>query len=99
MNIVSVSRSVVSAHKLRGRRYSSEGKQRGEREKEKEGKREDKENRWLSGRANAGDMGLIPGQGTKTPHAVGQPSPCTTTTELAFYSPGAATTEPTCCNY
>ena len=26
--------------------------------------------------SNAGDMGLIPGQGTKTPHALGQLSPC-----------------------
>ena len=32
--------------------------------------------------SNAGDMGLIPGQGTKIPHAVGQLSPLTTTTEL-----------------
>ena len=31
---------------------------------------------------NAGDSGLIPGQGTKIPHAVGQLSPCATTTEL-----------------
>ena len=30
---------------------------------------------------NAGDMGLIPGQGTKIPHATGQLSPCATTTE------------------
>ena len=32
---------------------------------------------------NAGDVGLIPGQGTKIPHAARQLSPCTTTTELA----------------
>ena len=32
---------------------------------------------------NAGDAGLIPAQGTKIPHAVGQPSPHATTTELA----------------
>ena len=32
--------------------------------------------------ANAGDVGSIPGQGTKTPHAVGQLSPRATTTEL-----------------
>ena len=32
---------------------------------------------------NAGDMGSIPGQGTKIPHATGQLSPCATTTELA----------------
>ena len=35
---------------------------------------------------NAGDMDLIPGQGTKILHAVGQLSPC------------AANTEPTCHN-
>ena len=28
-------------------------------------------------------MGSIPGQGTEIPHAVGQLSPCATTTELA----------------
>ena len=27
--------------------------------------------------SNAGDMGLIPGWGTKTPNAMGQLSPCT----------------------
>ena len=32
--------------------------------------------------SNAGDTGLIPGQGTKIPHAAGQLSPRTTTTEL-----------------
>ena len=32
---------------------------------------------------NAGDMGSIPGQGTKIPRAVGQLSPHATTTELA----------------
>ena len=31
--------------------------------------------------SNAGDMGLIPGQGTKIPHAMGQLSPCGTATE------------------
>ena len=31
--------------------------------------------------SNAGDMGSIPGWGTKIPHAMGQLSPCTTTTE------------------
>ena len=31
---------------------------------------------------NAGDAGLIPGQGTKIPHAVEQLSPHATTTEL-----------------
>ena len=33
--------------------------------------------------SNAGDSGSIPGGGTKIPHAVGQLSPCATTTELA----------------
>ena len=31
--------------------------------------------------SNAGDVGLIPGQGTKVPHATGQLSPHATTTE------------------
>ena len=31
---------------------------------------------------NAGDTGWNPGRGTKIPHAVEQPSPCTTTAEL-----------------
>ena len=31
--------------------------------------------------SDAGDTGSIPGLGTKIPHAVGQLSPCTTTTE------------------
>ena len=31
--------------------------------------------------ANAGDMGLVPGPGTKIPHAAGQLSPHTTTAE------------------
>ena len=31
--------------------------------------------------SNAGDPGLIPGQGTKIPHAVGQLRPRTATTE------------------
>ena len=31
--------------------------------------------------SNAGDVGSIPGQGTKIPHATGQLSPCATTTE------------------
>ena len=30
---------------------------------------------------NAGDAGSVPGQGTKITHAMGQLSPCTTTTE------------------
>ena len=33
--------------------------------------------------SNAEDMGLIPSQGTKIPHALGQLSPFTTTTEPA----------------
>ena len=33
--------------------------------------------------SNAGDVGLIPGRGTKIPHAVGQLSPRAATTELA----------------
>ena len=36
---------------------------------------------------NAGHAGPIPGQGTKIPHAVGQLSPCATTTEPTH--PGA----------
>ena len=32
--------------------------------------------------SNAGEVGWIPGQGTKIPHAMGQLSPCTTTNEL-----------------
>ena len=31
--------------------------------------------------SHAGDAGLIPGRGTKIPHAAGQLSPCTATTE------------------
>ena len=33
--------------------------------------------------SNAGDADSIPGRGTKIPHAVGQLSPCATTTESA----------------
>ena len=36
--------------------------------------------------SNAGDVGLIPGRGTKIPHATGELSLCTTTTELARLS-------------
>ena len=39
--------------------------------------------------ANAGDMSLIPGQGT----ALDQLSPCVTATEPVLYSRGATTTE------
>ena len=34
--------------------------------------------------SRAGDVGSIPGQGTKIPHAAGQLSLCATTTELSF---------------
>ena len=47
--------------------------------------------------SNAGDAGLIPGQGTKIPRATGQLSPCATTTELACLNKRARmpqTTEP-----
>ena len=43
---------------------------------------------WLRSAFNAGDMGSIPGPGTKIPHAVGQLSPHATTRE-----------KPSCCNY
>ena len=49
--------------------------------------------------SNAGDMGLIPGPGTKFPHATGQLSPCGTTTEPMhsgahmLWSPRATTRE------
>ena len=49
--------------------------------------------------SNAGDTGLIPGRVTKIPHAMGQLSPCPTTTELAQLNERASmlqTTEPTC---
>ena len=52
--------------------------------------------------SNAGDMGLIPGQGTKIPHATGQLSPRATTTELACLNERAhlpQSTEPTHHNY
>ena len=54
---------------------------------------------------NAGDAGLISDQGTKIPHATGQLSLHTTTTESlpaanyrahALWNPHATTTEPTC---
>ena len=35
---------------------------------------------------NARDMGSIPGQRTKIPHAVGQPSPCATSSEATGHS-------------
>ena len=49
--------------------------------------------------SNAGDVGSIPGQGIKIPHAVGQLSLRATTAELARLSEKARmlqTTEPTC---
>ena len=48
---------------------------------------------------NAGDMGLIPGRGTKIPHATGQLSLRATTTELTRLNERARvpqTTGPTC---
>ena len=56
--------------------------------------------------SNAGDVCLIPGRGTKIPHAVGQLSPRATTTEptcSGAHAPQleslcAATTEPVCQN-
>ena len=38
--------------------------------------------------SNAGDMGSIPGQETKIPHATGQLSPCTTTGEKPMHCNG-----------
>ena len=49
--------------------------------------------------SNAGDVGSIPGRGTKILHAPGQLRPGTTTTEPAHLSERASvlqTTEPTC---
>ena len=40
--------------------------------------------------SNTRDMGLIPGQGTKIPHASGQLSPRATTTEPVHLSPDIA---------
>ena len=48
--------------------------------------------------SNAGDMGLIPGRGTKIPHAMGQLSPHATTTKAACLTERhrvPQTTEPT----
>ena len=48
---------------------------------------------------NAGDMGSIPGQGTKIPQDAGQLSPRATSTELACLNERGCmpqTTEPTC---
>ena len=49
--------------------------------------------------SDAGDMGSIPGQGTKIPHAAGPLGPHTTTTELTHLNKTARvpqTTEPAC---
>ena len=49
--------------------------------------------------SNTGDAGLIPGRETKIPHAAGQLSTSTTTTELVCLNERAhvpQTTEPTC---
>ena len=44
-------------------------------------------------RCNVGDVGLIPGRGTKIPHAMGQLSPHIATTDYTCQEkiPGAAT--------
>ena len=52
---------------------------------------------------NARDTSLIPAQRTKIPHAMGQLSPCATTTEPIFWSPRhnqreTTTKDPACCN-
>ena len=52
--------------------------------------------------SNAGDVGSIPAWGTKILHAVGQLSPCSTTTELVCLNERVRvpqTTEPTHHNY
>ena len=36
--------------------------------------------------SNAGDTDLIPSQGTKIPHAMGQLSPCVTTTDPSHHN-------------
>ena len=43
--------------------------------------------------SNAGDVGSIPGQGTKVPHASGQLSPCSRAHAPQLESPRAATRE------
>ena len=55
---------------------------------------------------DAGEVGLIPGRGTKISHAVEQPSPRDATTEPVpsggcvpqLESPCAATEDPMCCS-
>ena len=44
--------------------------------------------------SNAGDIGLITGQGTKTPRDTGQLSPHTPTTEPLGYKPAHRNNEP-----
>ena len=52
--------------------------------------------------SNAGDVGSIPGWGTKIPHAVRQLSPWATATELAHLNERSLRTttreKPVCCN-
>ena len=45
--------------------------------------------------SNAGDVGSLPGQGTKIPYAAGQLSPCATTTELARFNERALVVQTT----
>ena len=48
---------------------------------------------------HVGDMGLIPGGGTKSLHAVEQLSPCTSTTEPMHHKNlYPAMKDPVCCN-
>ena len=56
---------------------------------------------WLSGKQSACRCRrdkFDPLSG-KTPRATEQPSMYATTIELVLWSPGAETTEPTCCHY
>ena len=56
---------------------------------------------WLSGKESACQCrthGFDPWSG-KIPYITEQLSPCATIIELVLSSPGAATNEPTCCNY
>ena len=47
---------------------------------------------------NAGDVGSIPGRGTKIPHAAEQLSPCAVTTEPQLWRTHATTRESMQCN-
>ena len=49
--------------------------------------------------SNAGDESSIPGQGIKIPHAMGQLSPCATTTEPARFRASAPQLESPCARY